>query len=378
MSQSVGDGATAASRRPRVLVVGQGSPTAGGIPTFVAALVGDDRLGARADIDYLNTTPRSEKKPGAFSLSNLTLLFAHARSIVVRGRSADVVHLNLAPAPLLPLVRAIVLISAAKLARSRVILHAHTGRMHLAAKSRLYRLALRLALKLTDEMVVVSELTERVVIALRGRVTRMSNGIDASDIPTGPKEQSPPTLTFVGTVCERKGLIDLRDALKRLKGDSSLPVRVLIIGDAKQEGPGVFEHVKQSYSDAGLPEVSFLGAVDRAEVHHLLGRSSIFCLPSHWEGFPLSLLEAMAAETAIVATDVGDVPAMLDHGDAGLVVPVKSPSELYRALEGLVSNPQERARLGAAARARVEASYTQEAVLDRLADLYERLAASSS
>src|SRR5205807_6159902 len=57
-------------------------------------------------------------------------------------------------------------------------------------------------------------------------------------------------------------------------------------------------------SDLGLTDVQFLGEVQADRLPELLARASVFCLPSHWEGFPLSVLEAMASEAAVVATAV--------------------------------------------------------------------------
>lgn len=356
--------------RVRVLVVGQGPPTAGGIPTFVSAIVNDEELGRRFDLDYLNTTPQKTKRPGSFAASNFLLLGSHAWAIFKRSGRADAVHLNLAPAPLLPLLRALVLTIAGKLRRARVILHAHTGRMHIAASSRAYRLGLRLLARLVDTLVVVSRSAADTVERVGGAAAYLPNGIDVGPISTGPKED-PPVLAFVGTVCERKGVLDLRAALERVKENDHLPLRVQILGDAKQEGPGEYERMIESYRKRGLAEVEFPGAVDRATVLATLERSSIFCLPSHWEGFPLSLLEGMAAGCAVVATDVGDIAEMLDGGAAGIVVPPKDPQRLADALSSLVADADKRKALGAAARARVESVYTQSELLKRLGDLYE-------
>ena len=358
-----------------MLVVGQGPPTAGGIPTFVTQLTEDGRLQERVALDYFNTTPQTTKKPGKLALSNVLLLLSHAREIFRRGRRADVVHLNLAPAPLLPLLRALFLACAAKVARCRVILHAHTGRLHLAARGAAYRIVLRLVLRIVDVFVVVSVLAENAARPLGGTVVRLANGIDPDDFATGPKSH-PPELVFVGTICERKGLIDLRDALVRLKDErgDGLGLHPVLIGDAKQEGPGVFERVKQSYVEAGLEDVEFTGALEPEDVRQRLARAGIFCLPSHWEGFPLSLLEGMAARAAVVASDVGDIPEMLDHGSAGIVVPVKDVSALSDALGRLIDDEVERERLGAAARARVESAYRQSTFTDALENLYVGLA----
>jgi glycosyltransferase involved in cell wall biosynthesis len=183
---------------------------------------------------------------------------------------------------------------------------------------------------------------------------------------------------FVGTVCERKGLEDLRRAFLRLRDAGSLPdaLSVTIVGDARQEGPGVFERVRDAYAAAGLTMVTFVGARPLEEVRAALARSDIFVLPSHWEGLPLSLLEAMAAGTAVVATRVGDVPEVLDEGRAGVLVSPERPEELASSLARLLGDAEERIRLGDAARRRVREHYDRSAMTARLLQLYRELAHS--
>jgi glycosyltransferase involved in cell wall biosynthesis len=355
--------------RLRVLLVGQGPPTRGGIPTFVGALLEDAWLRERVDFEHLNTTPGAAKRPAALTGSNLRLTFVHAWAVFRRGRRADVVHLNLAPAPTLPLVRALALSMAARASGSRVILHAHTGRMHLAARSSSYRLLLWLTLRAVHAFVVVSGSAQAVAGRLGRSVVQLDNGIDPDLFAAGPKSEDPPLILFVGTVCERKGLLDLRDALVRLKRDgAAFPVE--IIGDAAQEGPGVFEGVRAAYAAAGLEDVRFLGEVDGQRVRDRLAAAAIFCLPSHWEGFPLSLLEAMAASAAPVAAGVGDVPRMLANGEAGVLVEPRDVDGLAEAIGRLAGSREERGRLGTAARARVAREYSQERLVNQLYDLY--------
>ena len=365
-----------AERPPRVLVVGQGPPTRGGIPTFITELATDPWLARKVQFEVLNTTPRTTKRPGALSPANVRLALTHASAVWRRARRTDVVHLNLAPAPTFPLLRAILLSAAAKAARSRVMLHAHSGRIERCAESRTYRRLLRLASRVVDEFIVVSRPAERVVAEARNRVIYLPNGIDVDRFSTGPKPTEPPHLAFVGTICERKGLVDLLQALKALPqgpGEARLPVRVVLVGDSAQEGPDEFDRVRRAYVDAGLSEVQFCGPVDRQRIVEILARSSIFCLPSHWEGFPLSVLEAMASGAAVVATSVGEIPSMLDHGRAGILTPVHDPAALATAIKRLIDDPEERARLGDAARRRVRELYGRRRMASCLYDTYSRL-----
>jgi glycosyltransferase involved in cell wall biosynthesis len=172
-------------------------------------------------------------------------------------------------------------------------------------------------------------------------------------------------------VCERKGLIDLRDALRSLRSeDGRLPFRTLVAGDGTQEGPGAFERTKQAYDDVGLRDVEFLGAVTPERLRVLLAAASVFCLPSHWEGFPLAILEAMASRAAVVATSVGDIPHILDHGRAGALVSPHDPAGLAEVLGTLARDPEERRRLGKLGRERVERKFRLEIVVRELAELY--------
>jgi glycosyltransferase involved in cell wall biosynthesis len=110
------------------------------------------------------------------------------------------------------------------------------------------------------------------------------------------------------------------------------------------------------------------------DVADLLARSAIFCLPSHFEGFPLAVLEAMASEAAVVATGVGDVPRILDGGRAGVLVPVGDGRRLSEALGSLARSPEERGALAAAGRARVASRWDEDRMVRRLLELYRRVA----
>jgi glycosyltransferase involved in cell wall biosynthesis len=366
----VGEGAD--DERMAVLLVGQGPPTHGGIPTFVGRLIQNEWMRRRARFDFLNTTPPGLKEPGRPTIDNVRQALRDARGVLMRGRRADVVHLHLSPAPLLPLIRALFLVVAARLAGARVVLHAHSGLLHKSVRHRAYRVVLRITLALLHAFVVVSREAEAAVRPLGRRVVRIENGIDARHFLPRTKDPAHPLLAFVGTVCERKGLIDLADALQRVVADQgdAPQLRVAIVGDDRQEGPGVLERIRKAFVERGLASVEFLGAVEPDRVAGILSEAGIFCLPSHWEGFPLSLLEAMAAGAAVIATRVGDIPYVLDEGLAGVLVDVRDIVGLAHAIKRLASDREERDRLGEAARKRVEDQFTEDAMMERIYELY--------
>jgi len=360
-------------RKPTVLIVGQGSPAKGGIPSFVSDLLLDRWLRERVRLEYFNTTPDGVRRPGSASLANVVLTMRHASRVFARARKVDVVHLNVAPAPALPLARAMVLCVAARLAGARTILHAHTGRLDMCSRSPVYRLLLRAALAISHTFVVVSVPAERAVARLgrSGKVVRLQNWVDPDTFGTGPKPTQPPVLTFVGTVCERKGLLDLCRALvdlRRRRGFQRGDLRVIIVGDSSQEGPGVDARIRRTFEHAGLGWVEFVGVLERPEVLRILAESSILCLPSHWEGFPLSVLEGMASGAAIIATRVGDIPWMIEG--AGILLDPGDVGALSRAIERLVVDQVERDRLGRRGRSRVEEDLSRSRLVPCVYSLY--------
>lgn len=369
MTAATAEARASSERRPKVLIVGQGPPTTGGIPTFVSSLSEDVWLNERADVRLLNTTPRGTKLPGSASLSNVWLAIKDAARVLILGRRHDVVHLNLAGTPMLPLVRAMLLCLSGRATGCAVVLHLHTGEIPACLGRRRYRRLFRVVMRLVDVMIVVSRDAEKAVKALGGEVVRMENGVSVGSYEVGPKE-GPPLISFIGTVCERKGLVDLRDALLEIRHElPQVPFRLIIVGDSQQEAPGVFKRMLGLYDDVDF-EVEFTGSVDPATVRDILSRSSMFCLPSHSEGFPIALLEAMAAGTAIVASDVGDVASMLEEGAAGVLVPPRSAGVLAHALSDLLLHPDVREGLGRRARARAENLYDLRRSVTRVLELY--------
>ena len=106
----------------------------------------------------------------------------------------------------------------------------------------------------------------------------------------------------------------------------------------------------------------------------LLDAADGFVLASAWEGMPLAVGEAMAMEKPVVATDVGGVRELV--GEAGVIVPAKSPERLAEAmLEMMRRTDEERRKLGSAARERIAAHFSIDAKIDEWEALYGKLLA---
>lgn len=114
--------------------------------------------------------------------------------------------------------------------------------------------------------------------------------------------------------------------------------------------------------------VTFLG--DRHDVPQLLASSQIFVLATHYEGLPVSVLEAMRAGLPVVATRVNGIPEEVEHERSGLLVPRGEVAALAKALETLAAAPALRAQMGQAARHKFEREFTADRMLRATEALY--------
>lgn len=113
--------------------------------------------------------------------------------------------------------------------------------------------------------------------------------------------------------------------------------------------------------------VKLLGQWDA--IPELLAASDVFVLPSRWEGLPMALLEGMMAGLPVVATRVEGVEEVVQPGIHGLLVPLEASNELAQAIIHMLGSPEDRRRMGEAARERVLSSYTT----DRMCEAYLRV-----
>lgn len=143
--------------------------------------------------------------------------------------------------------------------------------------------------------------------------------------------------------------------------------RLVLVGDGPERGA-----LEALGADLGITAaVTFAGTrPHRPNLHHLF---DVSVLSSLSEGFPNSVVEAMAAARPIVATRVGGTPDAIAEGITGTLVPPQDPPALAAGIAGILERPADAARMGAAAREAARTSYSQAAVIGRLLSLYEEL-----
>lgn len=166
-----------------------------------------------------------------------------------------------------------------------------------------------------------------------------------------------------------KGLYYLLQAIARLQHRPEL--HLVVIGQPRENG-GIVRLIQQ----LGIgPRVTFTGRISHAALIQHYAEAALAVVPSVYEGFGLPAGEAMACGVPLISTTGGALPEVV--GDAGLLVPPANTEALARAIETLLDNPQEAARLGVTGRQRVRQHFTWEIAARKTVAAYGRVLGSS-
>lgn len=196
----------------------------------------------------------------------------------------------------------------------------------------------------------------------RTRAVYAGANIDLSAIPAprpGSRANLPPSILFVGRQFGRKGGDLLLQAFRKVH--ELIPEATLtIVGprDLKIDQPGV--------QNLGLLNKD--DDQQRAVLENLYRTSRVFCMPSRFDCFPISFLEAMAFGIPCIGTNIAGVPEIIDDGVTGLLVPPEDPDLLAMRLLELLADPRRAERLGLAGRLRLEDRFTWDRVVAGILD----------
>jgi glycosyltransferase involved in cell wall biosynthesis len=176
-----------------------------------------------------------------------------------------------------------------------------------------------------------------------------------------PSDERGEGILCVAALSRRKGHAVLLDALALLH-ERGTPARLTLVGDGPERARLEAQAARLNLRDA----VRFAGPVANDAVPGFYARADVFCLPSFAEGLPTVLMEAMAAGLPVVGTNVNGTAELVEHGRSGYVVAPARADLLADALEPLLADADLRARIGRAARERVEEAFVLEDAVARM------------
>ena len=198
-------------------------------------------------------------------------------------------------------------------------------------------------------------------------------GVDVERFPGSAQEREqrtdgPLRVLFVGRLVPEKA----PDVVLRAVAAVAGPVEVVLVG----QGP-LREKLDALVAELGLGDrVRLVGAVGQDELPAWYRWADVFCLPSHAEGVPVVLMEAMATELPVVTTRIAGIPELVADGHSGVLVEPGDPVAVTAALDGLAADPVRRRTLGAAARRTVVDQFTPAPNARRIAALFDGVRAS--
>ena len=157
-------------------------------------------------------------------------------------------------------------------------------------------------------------------------------------------------------------LIEILPALKKI----SPQIKLILVGGGEEE-----QNLKHLAIKKGIEnDVIFLG--QRSDVNQILKAFDIFVFPSLTEGLPLAIIEAMATGLPVVASYVGGIPELIDHGVNGLLVAPMSAAEIKDAILKLLQNPNLRQKMGEITRQKFEAHFSLSRMVKNYLKVYDQ------
>ncbi len=236
-------------------------------------------------------------------------------------------------------------------------------------KAALYKRIERVVGPLSRKIICVSEFDRRLAldahIAAEDRVVTVHNGMpDIAPELRGDPGRSPVRLVMVARYGPQK---DHPTLLRALAGLRDLEWEIDLIGD----GPLMKETEAMAASLGIADRTHFLG--QRMDVAEIVARSQVSLLVTNWEGFPLSILEAMRAGLPVVASAVGGIEESVRDGETGFVVPRGDADGLRDRIHRLLTDPSLRRRLGASGRSYFERHFTLEHFVSKTFDVYRHV-----
>lgn len=223
----------------------------------------------------------------------------------------------------------------------------------------------------TAKIICVSEYDRKLALSVMPeyeyKLSAIHNGIMDTQIRLAEKYQPDIfRMVMVARFSSPKNQKQLIDAVDELNAEGFM-IQLHLIGD----GPQYEYCLKYAMSKVYGERIKFLGA--RQDVDSLLANYDVFCLISKWEGFPISILEAMRAGLPIIASDVGGVSEAVEDGKTGFLIPRGDIESLKDKIKYYYLQRETIAAMGLMGRIKFKKYFTTDIMMEHILDIYQEL-----
>jgi len=299
-------------------------------------------------------------------LSSLSFILLASVFLLRKTRQVNILHAQVA------LSSMVIGIVAKKILRVPLTITCHGSEVR-AQKSIFIRALQRLAFSSADQITTVSHEIKDILVSCYqvapSRISVVPNGYDAELFRKILRSEKDAYFgkyaVYVGRLSYPKDPMTLLNAFEHVH--KVLPnVSLYFVGEG-----GLRPLLEQFCKTHALSStVRFLGELPHNEVLRFMAQSAVFIVSSYEEGLPTVLIEAMALEKPVIATNIGGVPEVVKDGINGILVPPKSPEHVAKALERLLTDSELRRKLGKAAAKSVK-DYTWSKIAEKYEIIYQ-------
>ncbi len=377
------------AKKPRILLVGKRPPDYGGVSVVSEIILTSPRLAQEYEMVVVSTTHGSmhvetDKRRIRLVYIGRRLRLLFRLVFLVFTKRPCLVHYHTAGdlAFLSDFLNLLVL----KLLRLRVILHYHTNPQHelnvfpSETQNGIATELFRYAIKRSDLFLVLGKQYRDYIRSIPDvpgdKVQCLYNSIPSSIIirqdssqkliPTGKLQ-----VLFLGRLSEQKGFFDVLAIAERCK-KGGIDAVFLVAGNANSAVDE--QRVREAVVAKALTNVRLLGQVRGKAKDELLGRADVFLLPSRYEGFPVSILEASACGVPSFVYDIGMMREIVIDHETGRIVPPHAIDEMFAALCEVHSDRNACRRLGDAAKQRFLTIFSPQQFETQLLEYYRTIA----
>lgn len=234
------------------------------------------------------------------------------------------------------------------------------------------------ALQKADALTSVSQYTANLtkeLFSLNKGYTVIPNSVDLDYFNDNNLEIVDNTVLYFGTLIRKKGAFELPLIFNELFNKNSDAKLILIGRDASDIQSGnssTWKMMQELFDDHALKNVNYLGSVPYDEIKNHIARASVCVFPTFAEALPLSWIEAMTMNKAIVASNIGWANEVIEDSVSGFLVHPQSHKEYAQKIQELLQNEKLRYLFGVEARKKVEQEFSISVVAKKNAEFYEK------